>query len=316
LLEKAKWEQFLFTRQWRQLKDYCNRLDIEIIGDLPFYISHDSVDVWADPELFSLDKNGGLEMIAGVPPDYFNANGQLWGMPVFKWDKLKTQNYRWWVQRIRMNMELFDLLRLDRFRAFSSYWAVRAGRDTAIAASWVKGPGADFFDVLKKESGKLPFIAEYLGDIDEDVYRLRDQFRFPGKKVLQFAFGNDMPVSPHIPHNYSPEHVAYTGTHDNNTGKGWYKIEAGTVQRENLNAYSGQRVDTRNVSAVLVNMIAASAAKTVIFPLQDLLDLDESARMNTPGQAAGNWQWRVTKKQLTKFPAQKLLELTSKYNRL
>jgi 4-alpha-glucanotransferase len=257
-----------------------------------------------------------MEQIAGVPPDYFNANGQLWGMPVYDWNEFKAQNYHWWVQRIRKNTQFFDLLRLDHFRAFCSFWAVPAEADSAIHGKWISGPGADFFKVLQQKIGALPFVAEDLGDIGEDVYQLRDQFKLPGMKVLQFAFGKDMPVSPHIPHNHTPGDLVYTGTHDNNTLKGWFQKEADQMQRDCLNDYTGLKVNTTNVNSVLIRMAFSSVAKLVIVPLQDWLRLDEHARMNTPAATEENWLWQATKQQLKKFPVGELKRLTTQHNRL
>lgn len=291
-IEKEKFLQFLFSRQWQQLKSYCNKLDIKLFGDLPFYVSYDSVDVWSHPDIFSLDDIGDMQFVAGVPPDYFAKDGQLWGMPVFLWDKLKQQNYDWWIQRFKKNLELFDLLRLDHFRAFSSYWAVPATETTAINGRWEQGPGADLFTKLKKEFGKLPFVAEDLGDIDDAVYKLRDELELPGMRVLQFAFGDQMYYSPHIPHNYIQNSIAYTGTHDNNTIKGWFKMEAEEAARKQIKSYTGAKVKLKNINKVCIRMVMASVAKIAIIPMQDLLGLDESARMNVPAVSKGSWLWR------------------------
>jgi malto-oligosyltrehalose synthase len=315
-IEKVEWLQFIFDRQWRQLKAYCNKLDIRIFGDLPFYLGYDSVDVWVNPELFSLKEDGQIDQMAGVPPDYFNADGQLWGMPVYNWGEMKAQNYHWWVQRIRKNLQLFDLLRLDHFRAFCSFWAVPADADNAIHGKWIDGPGADLFKVLQEQIGKLPFVAEDLGNIDEGVYQLRDQFKLPGMKVLQFAFGKDMPVSPHVPHNYTSNSVAYTGTHDNNTIKGWFEKEADQIQRDHLNSYTSLKINSANVNNALIRMVFASPSQLAIIPLQDLLTLDERARMNAPAATEGNWLWQATKRQLKRFPVQELKALAIGYNRL
>ncbi|WP_207428060.1 malto-oligosyltrehalose synthase [Pedobacter sp. SYSU D00535] len=292
-LEKTMFLQFLFMKQWKALRSYCNKLGIKIFGDLPFYVSYDSADVWSRPELFKLDENGKQIGTSGVPPDYFNENGQLWGMPVFRWDVLKEQGYEWWINRIQKNMELFDVLRLDHFRAFSTYWEVPAGEETAKNGQWIQGPASEFFQALEAKLGKLPFVAEDLGDIDQPVYDLRDEFEFPGMKVLQFAFGDNMPESIDIPHNYNPNFFCYTGTHDNNTTVGWFHTEAGKTERKNLEEYTGESVDDKNVHKLLAKLGYASVAKTVILPMQDLLGLDESARMNTPSSAENNWAWRL-----------------------
>ncbi len=291
-IDKEKFLQFLFSRQWYQLKSYCNKLGVKLFGDLPFYISYDSVDVWSHPEMFNLNENGEMQFVAGVPPDYFAKDGQLWGMPVFNWDRLKQQNYNWWVQRFKKNLELFDLLRLDHFRAFSSYWSVPASEKTARYGEWEQGPGADLFNTIKKELGELPFVAEDLGDIDDAVYNLRDEFSFPGMRVLQFAFGSQEPYSPHIPHNYTQNSVSYTGTHDNNTTKGWFMNKADESVNEQIKAYTNVKVKPKNIHKVFISIVMASVAKVAIIPMQDILGLDETARINVPGLDKGNWVWR------------------------
>ncbi len=316
LLQKEKWLQFLFFNQWKALKDFCHKRSIRLLGDLPFYISYDSVDVWANPEIFSLDKNSNMIGVAGVPPDYFNADGQLWGMPVFNWEALKASNYSWWVQRIRKNTELFDLLRLDHFRAFSDYWEVSSKEKTAINGEWKAGPGSDFFTVLQKEIGKLPFVAEDLGEINEAVYQLRDEFRFPGMKVLQFAFGEDMPGSIHIPHNYQQNSFAYTGTHDNNTIVGWFAKDADKQSIKRLKQYVGTKVSEENVHWILAKLAYTSVAKTVIIPMQDILGLDEKSRMNTPASKEKNWAWRMLPGAINKLLQKKLRNQVLFFNRV
>jgi 4-alpha-glucanotransferase len=314
-LHKVKWLQYIFFKQWKNLKNYCNDLNIELIGDLPFYIGHDSVDVWSRPELFALNKDGSMAGIAGVPPDYFNADGQLWGMPVYRWDAIKKQRYDWWIKRIRKNLEMADIIRLDHFRAFADYWSVPAKEKTAINGEWLTGPGPDLFSVLERELGKLPFIAEDLGDISEPVYKLRDQFHFPGMKVLQFAIGNSLPQSDHAPHNFSENFIVYTGTHDNNTTRGWYRKELKMADRKQIEAYFGSPVTESTIHLALSRIAYASVAKTVILPIQDLLGLDENSRMNTPASTTKNWQWRLTEEQLTEALEQLLKEWVTLYNR-
>jgi 4-alpha-glucanotransferase len=249
-----------------------------------------------------------MKGVAGVPPDYFNKNGQLWGMPTFRWNTLKKTGYRWWIERIRTNIELFDILRLDHFRAFADYWEVPASHKNARKGKWKTGPGSDFFTELKKALGNLPFIAEDLGDINDAVYKLRDDFQLPGMKVLQFAFGDSIPTSDYIPHNYSTNFVVYTGTHDNNTTRGWYRKDIKQKERLQINTYTGCQVDERNVSEVLGRIAYASTAKTVIIPLQDLLALDETARMNTPASIVNNWMWRFKPGELTQAIEKQLKE--------
>ncbi|MGZ5135297.1 MAG: 4-alpha-glucanotransferase, partial [Flavitalea sp.] len=314
-IRKVKWLQFIFSKQWHQLKEYCNNLGIQFIGDLPFYVSYDSVDVWSNREIFELDEEGKSTGMAGVPPDAFSADGQLWGMPVFKWDVLKENNYAWWVDRLKKNMELFDSIRLDHFRAFSAYWKVPAGEATARNGEWITGPGSDFFHQLREQLGELPFVAEDLGEIDDPVYRLRDEFKLPGMKVLQFAFGGDMPRSIHIPHNYSENFIVYTGTHDNNTIRGWFTTEADEENRLALERYVGRPLSAAEIPIVMARMAYSSVAKIAILPLQDVLGLDHQSRMNIPASAENNWGWRLLPGQLTGIAERNLRKWTRMYNR-
>ena len=313
-LSKEKWLQFIFFYQWHRVKDYCNESGIKIFGDLPFYVSYDSADVWANQELFKLNEQGGMTGIAGVPPDYFNENGQLWGMPVFRWEKLKKTKYEWWIKRISKNVELFDLIRLDHFRAFSSYWEVPSGETTAINGKWKKGPGALFFEEVKNALGKLPFVAEDLGDIDENVYQLRDQFALPGMKVIQFAFGENMSTSEHIPHNYNTQFIAYTGTHDNNTTQGWYNNDISLEELKHVKVYVGNHVRKKNIHRELSKITYASVAETVILPMQDVMGLGEKARMNMPATTGSNWLWRMAPGNFAK-DRKRLKKWTKLYNR-
>jgi malto-oligosyltrehalose synthase/4-alpha-glucanotransferase len=316
-LDKIKWLQFIFFKQWSALKGYANANNIKLFGDLPFYISHDSVDVWANPELFKLNEEGQMTGIAGVPPDYFNSDGQLWGMPVFNWEAVKQRGYDWWIRRIEKNMELYDLLRLDHFRAFAAYWDVPALEKTAKNGSWEIGPGQEFFALLKVHFPELPFIAEDLGEITPDVYALRDEYQLPGMKVLQFAFGDDIASSPHIPHNYANSNfVAYTGTHDNNTTVGWYNNDLTADDHKRLTLYSGGGVSHKNVHLVASRLAMASIADLVILPLQDLLGLDQSSRMNTPASVENNWVWRLKRGQLKKEHQKRLLKWTKIFGRI
>jgi 4-alpha-glucanotransferase len=314
-LDKVKWLQYIFFQQWTDLKTYCNSLGIYFVGDLPFYVSHDSVDVWSVPEIFSIDSAGNMKFMAGVPPDYFNAGGQLWGMPVFRWDELKKQKYFWWVSRVKKNMELYDMLRLDHFRAFSDYWAVPFGETTARTGTWEKGPGKGLFEALKKELGSLPFIAEDLGDINDDVRNLRLQFHLPGMKVLQFAFGDNMASSEYIPHNYSENFVVYTGTHDNNTTRGWYRKDTAIVERRHLQQYLDRKISAAKIHTHLIRLAFSSVAKTAIIPIQDLLGLDEKSRMNSPATTLNNWRWRMPPGALDRSLENWLKEQTVIHNR-
>ncbi|HZI23430.1 MAG TPA: 4-alpha-glucanotransferase, partial [Chryseolinea sp.] len=314
-IQFIKWQQFIFFKQWQALKSYANDAGVSMFGDLPIYVSHDSADVWSHPEVFNLDKRGKLTGIAGVPPDYFNKNGQLWGMPTFKWDVLKRKNYNWWVQRIRKNLELYDMLRLDHFRAFADYWEVPANQTTAIRGKWKQGPGQNLFNLIREVFPELPFIAEDLGDINDAVYQLRDSYDLPGMKVLQFAFGNTMPVSDYIPHNFTSNFVVYTGTHDNNTTRGWYRKNITSRERAQISKYLGKDINEETVAEELSRLAYASVAETVILPLQDILGLDESARMNTPASTANNWRWRFKSNALKRGAKTKLSAWVDLYNR-
>jgi 4-alpha-glucanotransferase len=297
-LTKTKWLQYIFNLQWQQLKTHCHSLNVKIIGDLPFYISYDSADVWSKREIFDLTIDGLMNGVAGVPPDYFNTDGQLWGMPVYDWDVLKSQRYDWWIKRVRKNLELVDLLRLDHFRAFAEFWNVPAGRKTAVNGKWKPGPGEDIFNVFQMEFSNMPFIAEDLGDITDDVYELRDKYDLPGMKVVQFAFGDTLPTSPHAPHNFQRNYFAYTGTHDNNTTRGWFENEINDEVRSQISNYVGYDVNSKNISRALARLAYSSIASTVIIALQDILALDEQARMNKPAAPDNNWKWRLVSDEL------------------
>jgi malto-oligosyltrehalose synthase/4-alpha-glucanotransferase len=309
------WKQYIFHKQWQELKDHANSMGISLIGDLPFYVSYDSADVWANKEIFSLNEDGQISYVAGVPPDYFSKDGQLWGMPTFKWDALKKGNYKWWVTRIQKNLDLVDLLRIDHFRALAEYWEVPAGELTAVNGQWKTGPGEHFFEILKKEIGSLPFVAEDLGDNMEVVYQLREKVDLPGMKVLQFAFGENMAQAVDAPHNFNSNCIVYTGTHDNNTTVGWYKQEITSEDRKRLESYSNTTVKAENVHDILSRIAYASVAKIVILPMQDILGLDEQARLNKPGTGKNNWLWQLKAGQLTDAIEQKLKEWTIFYNR-
>jgi 4-alpha-glucanotransferase len=265
-----------------------------MIGDLPFYASADSADVWANRRFFKIDHEGTIEGLAGVPPDYFNEDGQLWGMPVYNWAEMAREEYGWWTMRIGRNLQLYDYVRLDHFRAFAEYWEVPASADSAKDGKWQKGPGASFFDKLKDNFAKLPLIAEDLGEITEDVYSLRDQFSLPGMKVLQFGFGDDHAVSIHAPHTYPNANcVVFTGTHDNNTVAGWYEEEASESTKTLLSDYLGFKVHAGNVAEAMIRLAYASIADMAIVPVQDILSEAADGRMNTPSSTEHNWLWKL-----------------------
>ena len=313
-IEKEKFLQFIFFRQWRKLKEYCNKKNIQIIGDIPIYISLDSADVWVFSDYFKLDEDKNMKGIAGVPPDYFNENGQLWNMPVFDWEKMKKNDYTWWMLRLKKNLVLYDLIRLDHFRGFSAYWEVPAGEMTAINGKWIKGPSNDFFNAVTLEFPEMPFIAEDLGEIDQPVYDLRDHFNLPGMQVLQFAFYDDMSESIHIPHNYKRNSVVYTGTHDNNTVKGWYKRESRHTKKR-LKQYMKRRVSHKNIHQVMIETAYASVAKLAVIPMQDILGLGEEAIMNRPSINKGNWKWKLKNNDINKKHQKYLYGISAFYNR-
>ncbi len=314
-LREIKWQQFIFNQQWNALKKAAEIKGIKLFGDLPFYISYDSVDVWTHRDIFNLDDAGNMQGIAGVPPDYFSEDGQLWGMPTFKWDVVKAQNYDWWAQRLKRNLDLFHLVRIDHFRALQNYWEVPAGAINAIHGKWIPGPQDDFFKIMKARLGKLSIVAEDLGIEMEAVYKLRRKWNLPGMKVLQFAWGENMPRSVDIPHHHEVNSIVYTGTHDNNTAKGWYEEETNKADHERMHQYIGRETHKAGIHVTLSRMAYASVARIAILPVQDILGLDAEARMNTPGNTHGNWKWRLRKKQLTAQVESMLREWVWVYDR-
>jgi 4-alpha-glucanotransferase len=322
-VEFHRFTQFKFFQQWGKVRDLCHRRGIRVMGDIPIYVAHDSADVWAHPELFRLDEGGRALAVAGVPPDYFSATGQLWGNPLYRWDVSAASGHRWWIARCRASLQMFDLVRLDHFRGFEAYWEVPATASTAAGGKWVKGPGAEFFRVLTAELGELPFVAENLGVITPGVEALRHEFGFPGMSLLQFAFGNDPQGPSFRPHNYSRELVAYTGGHDNDTTVGWWTssgVGESTRTEEDIRkehdftrAYLG--FQNEPVNWVFIRTVMASVANMAILPLQDVLGLGSEARMNLPGTLNGNWRWRVRPNALTKDISERLRGLTVMFDR-
>ena len=307
-----KFNQWLFFRQWQQLKSYANQKEIQIIGDIPIFVAMDSADTWTNPSEFFLDKNFQPTVVAGVPPDYFSATGQLWGNPLYDWAKMQENGYAWWLRRIRAALQLYDIVRIDHFRGFAGYWEVPAGETTAIKGQWVKGPGATFFDAVQSALGTLPIIAEDLGEITPDVIELRDRFALPGMKILQFAFSSDA-SDKFLPHNCTPNFVVYTGTHDNDTSVGWYQESATNHERDHFRRYL--RTDGHEPAWSLIEAAFRSVAGMALAPLQDLLALESSARMNFPGRAEGNWTWRFNANQLNGVVATRLRDTTLVYGR-
>lgn len=303
--------QFLFFRHWARLKAYANEHGIKIIGDAPIFVAFDSADVWAHQQRFFLDAHGNPSVVAGVPPDYFSPTGQRWGNPLYRWSTMASDGYAWWVARLRASFSQVDILRLDHFRGFAAYWEVPATEETAMNGRWVKGPGADLFAHLERALGHLPIIAEDLGLITPDVHALRDQFDFPGMKVLQFAFGE--PENPYLPHYHVPNCVVYTGTHDNNTSVGWFQ-DLSEPEREQVRAYLGR--DGADIAWDLIRLALMSVADLAIVPFQDVLRLGADARMNTPGHLGQNWAWRFRSEALNEGLAGGLRFLTAIYDRL
>jgi 4-alpha-glucanotransferase len=314
-VDMEKFLQYLFFKQWSGLKQYCNKKGIQIIGDIPIYVSDDSADVWMNPELFKLDERKKPVVVAGVPPDYFSKTGQRWGNPIYRWDVLKNSDYDWWAGRIAASLRIADFVRVDHFRGFVSYWEVLATETTAINGRWVEAPAMDFFTHLSRRFPYLPIIAEDLGLITPDVKDVMQHFELPGMKILLFAFSPDMPHNPYIPHNLPKNCVAYTGTHDNNTSKGWFEQEASQDDRQRLFRYLGREVSSDEAPWELIRLLMMSAADTVILPLQDVLGLGSEARMNTPSTTEGNWAWRFRSDQLTPDVAGRLREMTETYAR-
>jgi 4-alpha-glucanotransferase len=314
-LNKGRFAQFLLYRQGNRLKEYAHERGVLLIGDLPFFVSLDSSDVWANPEWFQLDANLRQRFVAGVPPDYFSAKGQLWGNPVYDWEALHRSGYRWCIDRLKSLLAHVDLVRLDHFRAFCAAWHVPSAAETAEPGHWAPGPGAAFFEAVRKELGSLPFIAEDLGTITPDVVALRDQFEMPGIRVFQFGFDGN-PDNPHLPHTYGPNTVAYTGTHDNTTTRDWFESVPEHV-RQVARSYVEKAGPLKNeVAWNFIQSVWSSNAGLAIAPLQDLLNLGVEGRMNVPGVANGNWSWRCTKEMLKPSIFERLRELTISTGRM
>ncbi len=314
-IEAEKFLQYIFFQQWSSLHAYCRSKGIRIIGDMPIYLNLESADLWTHPEIFKLDASGKPEVVAGVPPDYFSATGQLWGNPVYRWDILKERGYDWWIARIAHLLGLVDQVRIDHFRGLVAYWEVPAGENTAVNGRWVEAPAADFLNCLIKKVPCLPLIAEDLGVITADVREVLNRFELAGMKILQFAFGEDLSVNPYSPHNLIRNSIVYTGTHDNNTVKGWFDHELDRKGRKRLSRYLGRRISRDQVSWELIRLAMMSVVDTAIMPLQDILGLGEEARMNRPAIAEGNWQWRLLPEQLTPEITKRLRGLTEIYGR-
>ncbi|MFQ4145808.1 4-alpha-glucanotransferase [Chlorogloeopsis sp. ULAP02] len=312
-----KFLQFKFFQQWSRLRTYANDKNIKIVGDISIYVCHNSADVWATPDIFQLDPQTlAPAYIAGVPPDYFSATGQLWGNPVYDWDKLQQTNFAWWIERFRATLQYVDIVRIDHFRGFEAYWRVPAGEETAINGEWIKAPGVEFFETLGETLGSLLVMAEDLGIITPEVEELRDRFDFPGMRILQFAFSGDSDNA-YLPHHYVKNCVVYPGTHDNDTAIGWWQ-QATAQEKQMVAKYLGYTLpeEIKEINWLFIRMALASVADLAIIPLQDILGLDGSGRMNDPSVNAGNWRWRYSSsEQLTPELSQRLLEMTQLYCR-
>lgn len=307
-----KYIQYLFFRQWAEIRRAADARDIEIMGDVPIYVAADSADVWANRELFQLDDNGAPTVVAGVPPDYFSETGQRWGNPLYRWDKLRETKYRWWVSRVRAALRFADVVRIDHFRGFAAYWEIPASEPTAIRGRWMPGPGRALFDAIRAAIGDLPLVAEDLGHITPEVEELRKAIGVPGMKILQFAFAKAN--SPHLPHMYDPATVVYTGTHDNDTARGWFEHST-PQERANAEVYLGLN-SHGPVEWAMIRAAFTSVAQIAVVPVQDILGLGSEARMNRPGDGNANWSWRFREGALGRDQAERIRRLTELTGRL
>jgi 4-alpha-glucanotransferase len=321
-IDAHKFYQFLFFKQWHALKRYANERGISVVGDIPIFVAHDSADVWTNPHLFKLNEDGSPRVVAGVPPDYFSATGQLWGNPLYDWERLRADDFRWWIARVRSMLHTVDILRIDHFRGFAASWEIPGGDQTAERGRWVNAPGRELFTAIKRALGDAPILAEDLGVITPDVEALRDDFNFPGMRILQFAFGGDS-KNIDLPHNYHRNIAVYTGTHDNDTTVGWFKSAAGAgstrkaeeIERERKFCLDYLNSDGREIHWDFIRAVLASVGNIAIIPLQDVLGLGNEARMNLPNSTSGNWSWRYTAGALTPSLRARLKELTALYGR-
>jgi 4-alpha-glucanotransferase len=322
-IEAQKFFQFLFFKQWFALKDYCNARGIKIIGDIPIFVALDSADVWTNPEQFKLKEDGHPIVVAGVPPDYFSETGQLWGNPIYNWERMVADGFSWWIDRVKAALQTFDILRIDHFRGFAACWEIPGGDQTAVRGQWVRAPGRELFTAIRNALGELPIIAEDLGVITPDVVALREEFGFPGMNILQFAFDGDRGNARFLPHNYRHNSVVYTGTHDNDTTVGWFNSEAGSgstrtaeqIERERRFCMEYLDTDAKEIHWDFIRAVLASVSDIALIPLQDLLGLGTEARMNLPNTTSGNWSWRASAGALTPEVGQRLKRLTTIYGR-
>jgi 4-alpha-glucanotransferase len=314
LREREQFLQYTFFQQWSALKNYGNQRGIRMIGDLPIYVNYDSADVWLHPEIFKLDADKKPYVVSGVPPDYFSETGQLWGNPIYRWEALRQTGFDWWIRRMEQNGRLCDLLRIDHFIGLESYWEIPAEEKTAVNGKWVPAPGEEFLKTFYQKFPLFPLIAEDLGSVTPAVRELMEKFSLPGMKVLLFAFSDDS-ANPYLPHNHIPHCILYTGTHDNNTVRGWFDGEASAENKKNLFRYLGRKVSAQEVADEFIRMAMMSVAERVILPVQDLLDLGAESRMNTPSLTEGNWRWRLLPGQITPELSDRLRNLTEIYGR-
>jgi 4-alpha-glucanotransferase len=322
-IEEQKFSQFIFCKQWSELKSYCNSRGIQIVGDIPIFVAHDSADVWTHPEQFKLNADGSRIVVAGVPPDYFSETGQYWGNPLFDWDRMRSDGFKWWIERVRAALKTVDIARIDHFRGFAACWEIPGGDKTAERGSWVEAPGRELFTAIKDALGELPIIAEDLGVITPDVEKLRDDFGFPGMRILQFAFSSDT-KNIDLPHNYHRNVVVYTGTHDNDTTVGWFNSSAGEgstrsadqIERERQFCLKYLQTEGSEIQWDFIRAVFASVANTAIVPMQDVLGLGTEARMNLPNSSQGNWLWRFQTADLSEDLSARLRGLTELYGRL
>ena len=309
-----KFVQYTFYSQWERLKSYANKNGIKIIGDIPIYVSPDSSDIWASPGLFEMNTDNYPKRVAGVPPDYFSETGQLWGNPLYDWNEMKKEGYAWWLKRIKKAAELYDIVRIDHFRAFDTYWAIPAGEKTAVNGKWAQGPGMDLWQTVKDKLGDAPIIAEDLGDIFDSVKELLKASGFPGMRVLQFGFNPQSDDNDHLPHRYPRNSVCYTGTHDNSTVVGWYK-SADKPTRAMCRKYL-RPLPFEKINKTMIRELYKSETQLAVVPMQDILGLDDRARMNIPSTLGGNWKWRAQKKHFTEKNAAYMRDLAATYYRL
>jgi 4-alpha-glucanotransferase len=313
-VELIKFQQYIFFEQWGLLREHCREKGVRIIGDVPFYVNHDSADIWVHPELFKLDVKGRPRYVSGVPPDYFSLTGQKWNNPVYDWDEMRSNNFQWFTQRLQHYLKMFDLVRLDHFRGYLAYWEVHVSAKTAENGRWVKVPSNDLFNTVSKCSPGMPFVAEDLGVITPDVRRMMRRYNLPGMRVLLFAF-SDAALKGESPRSYPENSVTYTGTHDTNTVRGWFKEEAGQDEKRNLNRYIDKNVSEQAVGRALIEVAMSSPSNLCVIPMQDILSLGSHARMNRPSKSRGNWVWRVTQKQLDSRKIEMMRDVTRTYDR-